>query len=79
MKRPREQKQARRLANTLGVLAFIFTGIVTAVVFFTEEQLNAMDYVLIVGAPFALAVVAYFVGLHHDPNASDSVISRMAA
>jgi hypothetical protein len=71
MNGPSEQKQARRLANTLAVSAFIFTSVVAAVVFFTEEQLNAMDYVLIVGAPFALAVVAYFVGLRHDPNASD--------
>jgi len=52
-------------------LAFILMGMISLVVFFTEDPLSEMDYVLIVGAPFALAALAYFVGLHFDQNAAE--------
>jgi hypothetical protein len=68
MKKSQAAKSSRKLARRLGSLAFVLMGAISLVVFFTEDQLGAMDYVLLVGAPFALAALAYFVGLHYDPN-----------
>ena len=55
----------------MGLLAFGFMGVVSFVVFFSEDNLNIFDYLLILGAPPALGALFYFVGLHHDPSASD--------
>lgn len=66
-----EPKNARRLARALSLLMFAFMCAVSVVVFFTQDQLNVLDCLLIVGAPFAMAGLGYFVGLHHDPKASD--------
>ncbi|MDH3378504.1 MAG: hypothetical protein OEQ39_16305 [Gammaproteobacteria bacterium] len=46
-------------------------SVVSAIVFFTEEHLGVFDVLLILGAPFALGAIFYFVVFHHDPNASD--------
>jgi hypothetical protein len=46
-------------------------SLVSLVVFYTEEDLTAVDYFLLLGAPIALSVLVYLVGLHHDPTASD--------
>jgi hypothetical protein len=40
-------------------------------IFFTQDRLDAVDYALIVLMPLAFAVGAYFVGLYHDPSASE--------
>ena len=50
---------------------FTFMSIVSAVVYFTEDHLNLFDYLPIIGAPFAMAGLGYFIGLHHDPSAPD--------
>lgn len=66
-----EPKNKRRLARALGLLMFVFMSFVSVIVFFTEDQLNGIDYVFIVGAPLGMAALGYFIGLHHDPKASD--------
>jgi hypothetical protein len=68
MKKRQPAKSSRRLARRLSWLAFVLMGAISLFVFLTEDQLGAMDYVLLIGAPFALAGLAYFVGLHYDPN-----------
>ena len=40
-------------------------------IFFTHDRLVATDYAFIVLMPLAFAVGAYFVGLYHDPSASE--------
>jgi hypothetical protein len=59
------------VARTLSLLALGFMSLVSLVVFYTEEDLTAVDYFLLLGAPIALSVLVYLVGLHHDPTASD--------
>ena len=71
MKARYEPKTSAKVARSLGLLAFGFMTIVSVVVFYTEDDLTILDYFLIIGAPFALGALAYFVGLHHDPTASD--------
>jgi uncharacterized membrane protein YfcA len=71
MKIGRESKNRRRVARTLSLLALGFMSIVSLVVFYTEDHLTDFDYVLLLGAPIAFSVLAYFVGFHHDPTASD--------
>ncbi len=66
-----EPKNPRRLALALGTLMFTFMSVVSLVIFYTEERRDLADCLLIVGAPFAMAMLAYLVGLYHDPNASD--------
>ena len=48
-----------------------FMVVVSMVIFYTDEELTIVDYLLILGAPPALGIFFYFVGLHHDPKASD--------
>lgn len=50
------------MARRLSLLSFVMMTAVSAVVFFTEDRLDATAYILIVGAPFAIAAIAYFVG-----------------
>ena len=64
-------KKARRVARAMGLMAFGFMSAVSFVVFFTEDNLSIVDYLLIIGAPPTLGVFFYFVGRHHDPKASD--------
>ena len=71
MKADSEPKNARRTAKTLSLLAFGIMSLVSLVVFYTEDHLSVLDYLFIPGLPFALAALAYFVGLHHDPTASE--------
>ena len=55
----------------MSLLALGFMSLVSLVVLYTEDHLTGFDYVLLLGAPVALSALAYFVGLHHDPTASD--------
>jgi hypothetical protein len=71
MKVDQESKNPRRVARTLSLLAFSFMGLVSLVVFYTKDHLTGFGYVLLLGLPIALSILAYFVGLHHDPTASD--------
>lgn len=71
MKADSGPKNARKMAKTLSLLAFGFMSLVSLVVFYTQDQLSVLDYLFILGSPFALAALAYFVGLHHDPTASE--------
>jgi len=59
------------MAKTLGLVAFGFMSLVSLVVFYTEDQLSGLDYLFILGSPFALGALTCFVGLHHDPTASE--------
>jgi hypothetical protein len=60
-----------RLAKRLSIISFLFSFTISVGIFFTEETLDAVDYALIVLMPLAFAVGAYFVGLYHDPSASE--------
>lgn len=71
LKADHQPKNPKRVAKTLGLVAFGFMSLVSLVIFYTEDQLSGVDYLFILGAPFALGALTYFVGLHHDPAASD--------
>jgi hypothetical protein len=71
MKADSEPKNAIRMAKTLSLVAFGFMSLVSLVVFYTEDQLSVLDYLFILGSPFVLGALGYFVGLHHDPTASE--------
>jgi hypothetical protein len=73
MKADHEPQHPRGVARTLSLVAFGFMSLVSFVLFYTEDQLSGVDYLclLILGAPFALGALSYFVGLHHDPTASN--------
>lgn len=71
MRTNHEPKHARTVARSLALLAFSIMTVVSVVVYYTEDHLTMVDYILIVCGPFALGALAYFVGLHHDPAASD--------
>jgi hypothetical protein len=60
-----------RLARTLAITCFLVSSGISAWTFLTEETLDAVDYAFIVLFPAAFATVAYFVGLSHDPSASE--------
>jgi hypothetical protein len=62
---------SKRIARTLCVLVFVFISVVSVVIFLTENHLMIVDYIFILGAPFAFGALAYFVGLYHDPTAPD--------
>jgi len=64
-------QEQRRVARNLGLLFFSFAIIVSLVIVNTNDELTIFDYILVVGIPPALGCFAYFVGFHHDPNASD--------
>ena len=55
----------------MGLLASGFMSAVSLVIFFTGDNLNTIDYFLILGAPPALGALFYIIGLYHDPAASD--------
>ncbi|WP_260295757.1 hypothetical protein [Sedimenticola hydrogenitrophicus] len=46
-------------------------SIVSVVIVSTEKHLTIIDYFLIIGMPIVMSALAYFVGLFHDPKASD--------
>lgn len=71
MKAPHVSEKARRVARAMGLLASGFISAVSLLVFFTEDNLDIIDYFLILGAPPILGALFYFVGLYHDPTASD--------
>lgn len=71
MKMPDDPKNGRKLARGLSLLMFAFMSAVSVVVLCTQDQINGIDYLFIVGAPSVMVGLGYFVGLHHDPNASD--------
>ena len=71
MKAPHESEKARKVARAIGLLASGFMSAVSLFVFFTEDNLEIIDYFLILGAPPTLGALFYFVGLYHDPKASD--------
>ena len=71
MKPNSEPKNAKKIAKTLSLMAFGFMSLVSLMVFYTEDQLSGLDYLFILGSPFALGALTYFVGLHHDPTASE--------
>jgi hypothetical protein len=66
-----KEPNSRRVARTLGLLAFVFMSIVAVVVYSTEDDLTMVDYLMILCAPFISAVLFYLVGLYHDPKAND--------
>jgi hypothetical protein len=49
----------------------IFSVFVSGVIFFTNEDLDIYDCLLMVFVPVGLTLIAYFVVLYNDPDASD--------
>ena len=68
--RPKE-RNAKRVAITLGLLGFGLMSAISLLIFVTEEQSGVVDFLLLLGAPFAFAALAYFVGLWNTPETSD--------
>jgi hypothetical protein len=66
-----ETESKKKSAKYISTFVFLFSCVVSAVVYFTQDKLNVFDYALILFSPFALSIFFYFVVLHHDPNASD--------
>ena len=71
MKTTSEHKSKRRSAMMVSALILIFMSIISVVILLTEDNLELLDYMLIIGGPCVLSVLFYFVVLHHDPDASD--------
>lgn len=61
----------KRIARSLAALALGFMSLVSLTIFLTGDPLTGVDYVFLIGAPVAMSVFFYFVGLHHDSGASD--------
>lgn len=71
MKDSRETEGKSKSAKFISIFVFIFMCTVSIVIFYTQEKLDVFDYLLMFLSPIALSIFAYFVILHHDPNASD--------
>lgn len=71
MKYCRELESKKKNAKFIGAFVFIFACTVSVVIFFTEEELDVFDHILMIVSPIALSIFSFFVVLHHDPNASD--------
>jgi len=50
---------------------FVFALAVGIVILLTESELDLVGYVLVIGAPFILGAIGYFVGLTQDADGSD--------
>ena len=66
-----DERGAKMRAKTLGFLAFSFMLAVSILIFLSEDDLAFVSYALMVCAPFVFGVLAYFIGLHHDPSAGE--------
>lgn len=60
-----DRTSSRRRATTLGLMALIFMALVSSVVCLTEESLDRIDVLLILGMPPTLGLLAYLIGLRH--------------
>jgi uncharacterized membrane protein YfcA len=66
-----EMNHQKRSARTMSTVIFVFMSSVSALIYFTEENLDLFGLVLILIAPFALAAIFYFAVLTNDPEQSD--------
>lgn len=71
MEAKHKSKATKRAARTLGAITSAFISIVSVVAFLTDEHLTTLDSILIFSAPFVMGAGAYFVGLYHNPSASE--------
>lgn len=66
-----DEKMRLRSAKAVSLFAFVFSVFVSVVIFFTNEDLDIYDYLLMVFVPVGLTLITYFVVLYNDPDASD--------
>lgn len=66
-----ERKQSAIVARTLGLVFFGIMSLISLVVYFTDDRLDTLGYILLVAAPFGMGAIGYFVGLHNDPKSPD--------
>jgi hypothetical protein len=66
-----EEKLRLRSARSVSLFMLIFSVFVSGVIFFTNEDLDIYDCLLMVFVPVGLTLIAYFVVLYNDPDASD--------
>ena len=66
-----DTESKKKSAKFVSTSVFIFSCIVSAIIFFTQEKLDAFDYILLLLSPPVLCIFFYFVVYHHDPKASD--------
>ena len=66
-----DEKMRLRSAKAVSLFAFVFSVFVSVVIFFTNEDLDIYDYLLMVFVPVGLTLISYFVVLNNDPDASD--------
>lgn len=59
------------IARTLGMLAFAFSGAISARVFLTEQQVTVVDLILLLGAPIVLGVRARCQTASGNPEEGD--------
>jgi hypothetical protein len=64
-------KDSRRVARSLALFLFVFALLVGIIILLTETELDLVGYVLVIGAPFILGAIGYFVGLTQDVDGSD--------
>jgi hypothetical protein len=60
-----------KAARAVSLFTFIFACSVSVIIFFQNDQLEAFDWILMIGSPIAMSTFVYFVVKHHDPIASD--------
>ena len=66
-----DEKLRLRSAKAVSLFTLVFSVFVSVVIFFNNEDLDIYDYLLMVFVPVGLILIAYFVVLHNDPDASD--------
>ena len=64
-KPPTRKKRARGLCLFFSVFACLFS----AVIWWTSEDLDLVDYVIMLGSPFVFGAVSYLIGLHVSDDA----------
>ena len=66
-----DEKMRLRSAKAVSLLFLVGSVFVSVVIFFTNEDLDIYDYLLMVFVPVGLTLISYFVVLNNDPDASD--------
>ena len=62
---------SKKPARAVSLFVFVFLVFVSGIIFFKNEHLDVLDYLLMVLCPLIITPIFYFVVLHNDPNTSD--------
>lgn len=66
-----DKKERLRSARAVSLFMLVFSIVVSALIYFKNENLDVGDYLLIFLNPLGLTLIAYFVVLHNDPESSE--------